>query len=295
MIELQNETQEIKVFSALEAKIVERKGRKKIPKCWHCQKPLEIGVNNITCPNCGSEFAEKPRTEARYHILQKEYLATRNSNTLGKILLIVEEVSYNIICGRLKSNGRFLDDELINDKTSWVVEKMFKYYHNKPDFFISFSAIDYISQVCLYALYGHAFKKVEQNEISMNTPLSNHDGKNEGGDQTIMDRLSNSLSLDGQWDVEDSFFKNIHRDSLINEIVDFTKSYLETTAREYGFTHAFNLTQMIYHFFNRKTSRFMNEWTKGQPFELYNHYEYFKLKLRNHLRENASGGYSLGS
>lgn len=303
MIDFANETQEIKVFQAV--KIVEVKKRKgKIPKCWNCKNPLEPGVNNIVCPKCGVEFAEKPKTEAKYHTLQKKYLVNRDSKTLGEMLLIVEEIAYNIICGKLKSAGKFLDDERIKDKTSWVVEKMFKYY-SKPDFLITMSAIDYISQVCLYVLYGHAFKKIDKNEISANTPISKNDGKDEGGDQTIMDRLSNDLYLEGQWDIENMFFKNIYRDNLINEIIDYTKIFLHESAQRWGFTHAFNLTQLIYYFYSGKGQNFFNKWFETNTnipklkevesaCRLHDHFEAYKIGVKKHLQQNSKGGYEFG-
>lgn len=261
--------------------------RKKFPHCWHCHKPLDAGVNNQVCPNCNSEFAEKPKNEAKYHILQKEYLETKKSETLGKILLLVEEFAYNIICGKLRSSGKFLDDEMINDKTSWVVEKMFKYYL-KPDFYIHVSAIDYISQVCLYALFGHAFKKVEQNEISVYTPLSLHNGKDEG-DQTILDHLSNETYMNNQWDIENIFYENIYKDNLVNHILEFMKEYLNVVAINYGFEHAFNLSQVIHHFFNNKNNRFISNWFQSKSgYQLYVNFEVFKIQLRNFFRNGVS-------
>ena len=165
----------------------------KIKYCWNCKTEVPYReYNNIkfipTCPKCGVKYPEKPKDEAFLSIYQDEYLANRTEENLNKLFTLMSKVTFNIICHKLKctSSHEQLDD--IWDKVQWTLEKISKYYKEKPNFKIGTSFVKYISQVVLFPLYNKDEQEKQKKEISIHTPkFSNSKDK---GNKELYDYLS---------------------------------------------------------------------------------------------------------
>ena len=111
---------------------VTKSGRKKKLKCWSCHIPLTNFDSSVNyhCPTCGASYANKPLNEAKLAILQDEYLITRDNKVLNKMMIIINDLVYNLICSKLKASGKYLDEDDVIDKVQWTLLKM-TYYYNK--------------------------------------------------------------------------------------------------------------------------------------------------------------------
>jgi len=97
---------------------ITKTGRKKKLKCWSCHIPLTNfdSSTNYLCPSCNASYANKPFNEAKLSIFQDEYLISRDVKVLNKMMKIMNDLVYNLICSRLKSSGKYLDEDDVTDK-----------------------------------------------------------------------------------------------------------------------------------------------------------------------------------
>lgn len=264
--------------------------RKKTLKCWNCHTTISVIDNELVeesktqCPHCKVFYPEKPINEAKLSLLQEEYLATRDIKILNKMMLIMQDLIYNLICSRLKSSGKFLEEEVILDKVQWTLLKMTGYYMNKPYFKISSSFTEYLNQVILYPLYNYKNKNKDQNEISINTPIKN---SNDGKEQTLLDKISNETILDGTFEVEDYFFKEEIKNNTISLVQDFIKSAVSIAEKKKGFSSSLKLMILFNHYLNNRQPKFFNNWWKLEGFELRDNFEKSLELLRRALYESA--------
>ena len=132
---------------------------KKIKTCWNCGTEVpyqEYGKINFIplCPKCGVQYPEKPKDEAFLSMYQNDYLNDKSDENYNKLFTLMSKVTFNIICHKLKSTSSYEDMDDIWDKVQWTLEKIDKYYREKPNFKIGASFVKYISQVVLYPLYN---------------------------------------------------------------------------------------------------------------------------------------------
>lgn len=272
--------------------------KKKILKCWNCHTTISVRDNDIVeesktkCPVCGVDYPEKPINEAKLSILQEEYLQTRDIKTLNKMMVIMQDIIYNLICSRLKASGKFLEEEVIQDKVQWSLLKMSGYYINKPAFKIGTSFTEYLNQVILYPLYNYKTKDKDQNEISINTPLKkNTSGGYDSKNQTLLDKISSEPYLDGNFEVENFFFKEELKSNTITMVQDFVHQAIVVAYKKKGFTTALKMMILFNHYFtySNRDIRFFNNWWKMEGFDLRDNFEKSLELLRRALYDSAEG------
>lgn len=258
-------------------------GKRKVIKCWSCKKVLKNRDSsyNYHCPYCNAEYANKPKNEAFLSVLQDKYLTTRDEKYLNSMMVILNDITYNLICSRLKSSGKFLDEDSIMDKVQWTLLKM-TYYYRKPEFKITSSFIEYIKQVILYPLYNYKQKQLDDTEISLFTPISGEDNEN----KTLMDKLSNMSYLDGKNDIENKLFSNIEKDNLIITVNDFIKSLVNQAYKYKDFNTALKLMVLYKHYFNKATDRFLGNWWTIEGIELKDYFEKSQTILKDVIYNN---------
>lgn len=261
---------------------VTKSGKKKKLKCWQCHTPLTNydSSYNYLCPHCNAEYANKPLNEAKLSILQNEYLATRDNKVLNKMMIIMNTLVYNLLCSRLKSSGKYLDEDDVMDKVQWTLLKM-TYYYSKPEFKIGSSFTEYLKQVILYPLYNDKQKEIEQMEISLFSPLSNDEES-----KTLIDKLSDTPYLEGKNEVENHLFGNIEKDNLVNIVNSFLQSLCLQAYKTKGFPTALKLMILYSHYFNKSTDRFFSNWWEIEDMELKDIFEKSQTVLKETIHES---------
>lgn len=196
----------------------------RIKFCWNCKNEVPYqeykNINFIPkCSKCGVQYPEKPKDEAMLSIYQNDYLNDRSDENLNKLFTLMSKVTFNIICHKLKCTSSHEDLDDIWDKVQWTLEKITKYYKEKPDFKISTSFIQYISQVVLYPLYNTDEQEKRKREISIHTPKFN----NARDKKELSDYLSSDFD-GGINKLED----DVCYDGVKNELIDESIKYIST-------------------------------------------------------------------
>ena len=202
----------------------------KIKYCWNCNTEVPYQeYNNINfvpkCEKCGALYPEKPKDEALLSIYQDEYLKNRSDKNLNKLFNLMSKVTFNVICHKLKrtSSHEELDD--IWDKVQWTLEKLTKYYKEKPNFKITTSFVQYIGQVILYPLYNKDEQEKQQNEISIHTPKFNN--SKDKNNKELFDYLSKDTD-GGINETESNIDYGITQNHLVKESIDYINTVIES-------------------------------------------------------------------
>lgn len=148
----------------------------KVKYCWNCNQEVPYQIySNINfvpkCSKCGCLYPEKPKDEAMLSIAQDEYLADKNKQNFNKLFKLLNLMTFNVICHKLKIKSSHEQLEDILDKVQWTLEKLAKYYLEKDDFKITASFNSYIGQLVLYPLYNKEEQERQENEISIHIPM----------------------------------------------------------------------------------------------------------------------------
>ena len=264
---------------------VKKTRKKKKLVCWKCHTELfnSDSTINYLCPHCNAEYSNKPINEAKLSILQDQYLLTRDNKVLDKMLTIMQGIVYNLICSKLKASGKYLEEEDILDKVQWTLWKMITYY-KRDSFKISVSFIEYLSQVVLYPLYNYKTKNRDIKEISIFTPVGKEaDGK----EQTLLDKMQAETYLDGYFDVENYFFKNIEIENTVKLVKDYVKSVITIANEKKGFSSSLKMLILYNHYFNKRSDRFFSKWWEKEGFDFRDQWEKSLSLLREVLYESA--------
>jgi hypothetical protein len=236
--------------------------------CWHCHKPIENINNdlNYLCPHCGGPYCDKPANEGALHILQDKYLMSRNNKDFGNLLLALKHIIYNNICSKLKASGKFLGEEYLDDCVSWSITKIVKLYSN-PDFKIRVSFISYIQSLVLFPLYNSKLQDIEQNEISLFTPISNGSGNSSKKENTLYDLMSETPMLDGVASVENYFYKDLEKENIVTTTNDFFMVMIKGIWKKKGFSYALKMLTVLDYFFQGKNNKVMVSWWDNEGLE----------------------------
>jgi len=268
-----------------EIEVKTKKKRRSNVHCWQCKKKLIkdtsegfVDEPNLICPSCGAEFADKPFIEARLHILQKEYLQTRDSKIFGEMLKLMQDITYNQIVSRLRSSGVFLDPEDIKDKVHWGLEKMIILYSN-PNFRITTSFIEYIGNVVLYPLYNYKQKDKDENEISMFTPIGHSKGSDK--EYTYFDQLKETPVLTGYNETEEYFYSESHKEHTINIVNDYIDKVVTISNKKRDFATALKMAVLFNQYLNKKSEKFFAGWWKTEGITFRDYFEKSVTLLRD--------------
>lgn len=270
--------------------VIKKKRKNKIIRCWKCHEPLGdiYTITNFMCPHCEAQYANKPINEAKLSILQEEFLKTRDNSVLNKMMIIMQDIIYNLICSKLRSSGKFLNEDDILDKVQWTLLKMTSYYR-RESFKITTSFTEYLSQVILYPLYNYKQKDIDYNEISIFTPLGKDSNNNE---KTILDKISEQPMLDGSAEVEQYLFNEIEKENTILQVKDFIHSMALIAYNKKGFSTSLKLLILYNHYLKKRSNRFFNTWWETEPngLELRDQFEQSLEILKGVLYESAKTG-----
>lgn len=198
--------------------------KNKIKYCWNCKSEVPYQtyglINYIpTCSHCGVMYPEKPKDEAKLSIYQDEYLKTRSDESFNKLFALMSDVTFNVICHKLKSKGSYEKNDDIWDKVQWTLEKITSYYKEKPDFKINTSFIQYIGQVVLFPIYNKEEQEREKKEISLYS--SKYKSPNGSKEKELLDYLQKDDDEQGISEVEFKLDYDSNKNTLIEKSISF--------------------------------------------------------------------------
>lgn len=271
----------------------------KIKNCWNCgyEVPYQIysSINFVPkCPKCESLYPEKPKDEAMLSIAQDEYLADRSEKNFNKLFKLLNRMTFNVICYKLKvkSSHEQLDD--IYDKVQWTLEKLAKYYKEKVDFKVTTSFNKYIGQLVLFPLYNKDEQERQKNEISIHTPKFG--GVNDKNAKELNDYLSKTD--DGSIsEVEKNIDYDVNQNYLVTKSLDFINETINTlycyekskdTNKE--FRNSYNMAE-LYKFFiyNRCDEKTVEDIINSMDYSLVKKFEKCKELYKQMLVDYANG------
>ena len=258
----------------------------KIKYCWNCghEVPYQIysSINFVPkCPKCESLYPEKPKDEAMLSIAQDEYLADRSEKNFNKLFKLLNRMTFNVICHKLKVKSSHEQWDDIWDKVQWTLEKLAKYYKEKADFKVTTS-----------------FNKYEQErqktEISIHTPkFGNVNDKNA---KELNDYLSKTD--DGEIsEVEKSIDYDVNQNYLvtkslefINETINALYDYEKSKDTNKEFRNSYNMTE-LYKFFiyNRCDEKTVEDIINSMDYSLVKKFEKSKELYKQMLVDYANG------
>ena len=272
----------------------------KIKNCWNCghEVPYQIysSIDFVPkCPKCGSLYPEKPKDEAMLSIVQDEYLADRNEKNFNKLFKLLNQMTFNVICHKLKvkSSHEQLDDIL--DKVQWTLEKLAKYYKEKSDFKVTTSFSKYIGQLVLYPLYNKDEQERQKNEISIHIPIFGG-AVGDKNSKELNDYLSKTD--DGEIsEVEKNIDYEINQNHLnveslkfINGIINSLYEYEESKGTNKEFRNSYNMAE-LYKFFiyNRCNEKIVEDIINSMDYSLVKKFEKSKELYKHMLVDYANG------
>lgn len=257
----------------------------KTKKCYYCNKKVSYNADTDPklCPLCGGQYWNKPEIEIRLHILQDKWFKNNDRKDFDELFTILHGLTYNIICGKLKSSGKFLDNDDIYDKVHFAMVKMLEYY-NKPGFSIDRSFTEYMNDVVLYPLYNKKDRERDQTEISFYTPLREQNG---GKERLLLDKLAEEEHV--QY-TEDFYINNMKKDHLIENLIGIIDTMYYQTVQSYGMIYGLNMLTLIYHKLNGANAQFFNNWWNKHKAtkDFQNQFEEFMLELKRFLQHEES-------
>lgn len=271
----------------------------KIKYCWNCghEVPYQIysSINFIPkCPKCESLYPEKPKDEAMLSIAQDEYLADRNEKNFNKLFKLLNRMTFNVICHKLKIKSSHEQWDDIWDKVQWTLEKLAKYYKEKADFKVTTSFNKYIGQLVLFPLYNKDEQERQKTEISIHIPkFGNTDDKNA---KELNDYLSKTD--DGEIsEVEKNIDYEINQNHLnveslkfINGIINSLYEYEESKGTNKEFINSYNMAE-LYKFFiyNRCNEKIVEDIINSMDYSLVKKFEKSKELYKQMLVDYANG------
>ena len=272
----------------------------KIKYCWNCNHEVPYQIySNIDfipkCSKCGSLYPEKPKDEAMLSIYQDEYLADRNAYNYNRLFKALNTMTFNVICHKLKtkSSHEQLDDIL--DKVQWTLEKLAKYYNEKPDFKVTTSFNKYIGQLVLYPLYNKDEQERQKNEISIHIPMFGG-SVNDKNSKELNDYLSqtndgelNEIEKKIDCDNDKNYIVNKSLD-FINKSVDILYDYEKSKNEGKEFRNSYYMME-LYKFFiyNKCNERIVEDIINSLDFNLVKKFEKNKEMYKELLMNYAKG------
>lgn len=272
----------------------------KIKYCWNCNHEVPYQIySNIDfipkCSKCGSLYPEKPKDEAMLSIYQDEYLADRNAYNYNRLFKALNTMTFNVICHKLKtkSSHEQLDDIL--DKVQWTLEKLAKYYNEKPDFKVTTSFNKYIGQLVLYPLYNKDEQERQKNEISIHIPMFGG-SVNDKNSKELNDYLSqtndgelNEVEKKIDYDNDKNYIVNKSLD-FINKSVNVLYDYEKSKNEGKEFRNSYYMTE-LYKFFiyNKCNERIVEDIINSLDFNLVKKFEKNKEMYKEMLMNYAKG------
>lgn len=271
----------------------------KIKYCWNCghEVPYQI-YSNIDfvpkCSKCESLYPEKPKDEAMLSIAQDEYLVDRSEKNFNKLFKLLNQMTFNVICHKLKIKSSHEQWDDICDKVQWTLEKLAKYYNEKVDFKVTTSFNKYIGQLVLYPLYNKDEQDRQKNEISIHTPkFGNVNDKNV---KELNDYLSKTD--DGEIsEVEKNLDYEVNRNYLTTKSLEFINQTInalydnekfKNTNKE--FRNSYSMAE-LYKFFiyNRCDEKTVEDIINSMDYSLVKKFEKSKELYKQILVDYANG------
>lgn len=271
----------------------------KIKNCWNCghEVPYQIysSIDFVPkCPKCGSLYPEKPKDEAMLSMAQDEYLVDRNEKNFNKLFKLLNQMTFNVICHKLKIKSSHEQWDDIWDKVQWTLEKLAKYYKEKADFKVTTSFNKYIGQLVLFPLYNKDEQERQKTEISIHIPkFGNTDDKNA---KELNDYLSKTD--DGEIsEVEKNIDYEVNQNYLTTKSLEFINQTInalynneksKNTNKE--FRNSYDMAE-LYKFFiyNRCNEKIVEDIINSMDYSLVKKFEKSKELYKQMLVDYANG------
>ena len=271
----------------------------KVKYCWNCKEEVpyqeyeKIDFVPI-CPKCGAKYPEKPKDEALLSIYQDDYLNDRSERNYNRFFKLLNKVTFNVICHKLKSSSANEEVDDILDKTQWTMEKLTKYYNEKPNFKITTSFVQYLGQVVLYPLYNKDEKEREKNEISIHSSKYKN-SKNEQPKE-LLDYLS-SESDGGMDKCNENLNYELSKNHLIDESVEFVSSVInslysheENHKSKNSFKNSYFMAKFYEYFIKGKSEeKIVSDIMNSMDYSLIEKFDKTKIMYKDILLKYASG------
>jgi len=264
--------------NAYKEKDLKNKDRKVTKTCHFCKKASSYVYQDEPkkCPFCKELYWNKGSVEIKLHTLQEEYLKTKDRKVYEEFFYEMRDLTFNIICGKLKNTYQYKDKDSIEDMVHDSLFTMLSYYATKPNFRVKNSFTEYISQVVLYPLYNKKKKRREKKELSIFTPLQEVSSSKE---RTLLDKLRDT---EDTYNTEDLFFRPVYREQLHEEVISFTKDIFRVYLNKWGFREAFKILILVTNYIDGAKMFYFNYWWSKEDLFLRQRFErlQFVLKLR---------------
>lgn len=255
---------------------------KKTKRCGICEKVIGWywGSKPERCPYCNSVSWDKPHDEAVLFNLQDRYLQSRDPSILGEMFPVLRVYAERIIKKNLAGNRKY-DDLTLDTKASDSANKLIEYFLEKPAFYITDSWGFYLKKIVQQYMYAKRYKDVDQNEISLETPISE---TSDGNVQTLGSDLYRRYGAESAFSTEWAE-KDMQRESLTMEVVQFIEFLFRKAEREADYRRAFLQLVLLWQFMNGQSKRYFNRFYDRFGAEYKAQHETVKLELSKFIQE----------
>lgn len=271
----------------------------KIKYCWNCgcEVPYRIysEIDFIPkCPKCNSFYPEKPKDEAMLSMAQDDYLADRSEENFSKLFKLLNKMTFNVICHKLKIKSSHEQWEDIWDKVQWTLEKLVKYYKEKEGFKVTTSFNKYIGQLVLFPLYNKDEQERQKTEISIHIPKFG--GINDKNAKELNDYLSetddggiNGVEKNIDYDVGKKYLV-IKSLEFINKTIETLYDYEKSKNTNKEFRNSYNMAE-LYKFFvyNQLDEKTVDDIVNSMDYSLIKKFEKSKELYKQILVDYANG------
>lgn len=155
------------------------------------------------------DFESKPETEQQLLILQDNYLRTRDSEVWNEMYEICQKYMRSLLLKQLK-NGKFMDPEEVEDKTTQATLSFMSQYKRRPDFEVGASFAGMMRFKVLEVLG----KKPQDYSVSLNFNV------NEEGTELVEILDSDKIKSTSNFDTRpDKFLDTVSINDIITDVL----------------------------------------------------------------------------
>lgn len=213
-------------------------GRIKYEKvCSFCGEEVSYfhGNKPSKCPHCGAENYIRPPTETKLFLLQEQYLANRDEESLSKMFVILKRYAKSMIKKLLPKNFTYHYGK-IDEKAEDAVTLLIENYLESNDFRIEQSFGGYLQWKVKEVLWNKKLQR-EENHFSLQqsvfTDIDSASSTNE-----IIDMMTNEHEIQPLYGTIDDHTQDfeVHKDDVVEGIDTIIDRILQELRPYYSFS-----------------------------------------------------------